>query len=485
MVTDVVQIVQPGDFEAERHFYPRVLNAQAHPLVRYFGTLNREQIVHRYCHLHPHARPEDIRSILETTTRHFRWGGADLLHCTDEDGVRHMVVIETNSSPSGQKSMTIRDEARESERYELLLRNSFLPMLKRRKLPEGGLAVLYDKNLMENSGYAAALATLTGEPVALVPWYLNDPDPPARFNQEQILEVRWPDGEWKPIRAAFRYVTQKPWNRIPPITRTAIFNPTLACLAGGRNKMLAAKAYDFYNAGKEDEGLRIQTPETFWDVAKGEVPFWVERLGGFAVVKVPYSNAGQGVFTITCPEELAAFMDQEFEYNRFIVQSLIGNVGWSSRSSLGRLYHVGTVPNKKGQIFVADIRFMVGNGPEGFYPIGMYARRARSPLTKTANEGTSSWDMLGTNLSVKKTDGGWDSESDRLLLMDARDFNRLGLGMDEIIDSYLQTVMSVIAIDDMAKSLVTQKKTFRRRFFRSINPDARLVEEICRHKEVV
>lgn len=41
---------------------------------------------------------------------------------------------------------------------------------------------------------------------------------------------------WERVRAAIRYVTQKPWNRIPPITRTLIYNPVLACLAGGRNK---------------------------------------------------------------------------------------------------------------------------------------------------------------------------------------------------------------------------------------------------------
>ena len=41
---------------------------------------------------------------------------------------------------------------------------------------------------------------------------------------------------WTPIRAALRYVTHKPWNRIPALTRTFMYNPVLACLAGGRNK---------------------------------------------------------------------------------------------------------------------------------------------------------------------------------------------------------------------------------------------------------
>ncbi len=125
---------------------------------------------------------------------------------------------------------------------------------------------------------------------------------------------------WEPVRAALRYVTQRPWTRLPPLTRTLVFNPVLACLAGGRNKMLAAKAYDIYNAEIAHTGLTIHTPETIWDVAKPEVPLWVGRMGGLAVVKVPYANAGQGVWTITHEKELHAFMSIEHRYDRFIVQ---------------------------------------------------------------------------------------------------------------------------------------------------------------------
>ena len=94
-------------------------------------------------------------------------------------------------------------------------------------------------------------------------------------------------------------MTQQPWNRIPPLTKTLIYNPVLICLAGGRNKLVASKAYDLYNASQISSGLKINTPETIWDVSQAEVPMWVQRMGGIAVVKVPYSNAGQGVYTIT------------------------------------------------------------------------------------------------------------------------------------------------------------------------------------------
>lgn len=471
------RMVQPGQFEPERHFYPRVLNAQVHPMVQHFFSLGPERIAKRYIHLHPEVDPEAVHRALAHRPKHFRWGGCDLFHVTTARGVRRIIVIETNSSPSGQKSMPFQSEVHGQEGYRTLLEQAFLPLLKRRGLPEGGLAVLYDKNYMETSGYAATLADLTGEAVHLVPFHHDDADPPARFTERGVLEVRTPEGEWTPIRAAFRYVTQRPWSRIPPVTRTAMLNPVAVCLAGGRNKMLAAKAYDLHNAALHASGLTIRVPETIWDVSKREVPLWVERMGGVAVVKVPYGNAGQGVYTITSQDELDAFMAGDFRYDRFIVQGLVGNFGWSSETSQGRFYHVGTVPNRRGNIYVADIRFMVGAGPDGFFPVAMYARRARSPLTEELSEGTASWDMLGTNLSVKQQQG-WATEPERLLLMDQRDFNRLGLGLDDLIEGYLQTVLSVTAIDEMAQRLVTQKKTFRRRAFASLNPDPRLADEI-------
>jgi hypothetical protein len=477
ITTEASVRIDPQSFEPERHFYPRVLNAQMHPLVQYFFQLGNERIAERFVHLHPEIDPAAVRSALAHETTYFRWGGTDLFHATTDQGIRRIMVIETNSCPSGQKSTPFSSDPNEQGGYRQLLQRAFLPLLKRRRMPEGDLAVLYDKNEMEASGYAAALADLTGEAVWLVPCYETTKDGPARFT-DGVLEVRDPDGHWHPVRAALRYVTQRPWNRIPPLTRTILFNPVIVCLAGGRNKLLAAKAYDIYNAELHAAGLAIHVPETIWDVTREEVPLWVQRMGGIAVVKVPYTNAGQGVFTITSTQELYAFMQRTFHYDRFIVQALIGNSGWSSQTVHGRLFHVGTVPNRRGAIYVSDVRFMVGVGEEGFFPVALYARRAHAPLTEELDPTRSSWEMLGTNLSVLHDDGAWSTESERLLLVDSRDFNRLGIGLDDLIEGYLQTVLAVTAIDRMAGQLITQKRTFRRRLFRSLNPDKSLLEEI-------
>lgn len=201
-------------------------------------------------------------------------------------------------------------------------------------------------------------------------------------------------------------------------------------------------------------------------------------MGGHAVIKVPYSNAGQGVYTIVTEDELDKFMELDFDYDLFIVQSLIGNSNWSSTTSAGKLYHVGTIPNHKNETFVADIRMMVSSTEEGIRPLCTYARRAEKPLIDNVNDGVNSWEMLGTNLSLKNEDGSWGSDTNRLLLMDRRDFNKLGIGLDDLIEAYIQTVLSMVAIDKMAQTLFNKQGKFKMRLFKSLNDDNGLLDEI-------
>jgi hypothetical protein len=305
-----VHIIQPGSYSAAESHYPRVVNAQLHPTVTQFFSLTRGQMVARYCQLHPEVSPGHLLAILRCSPRHFKWAGCDLFVCGP---TRRTLVVETNSCPSGQKSLPFRD-GDELNGYGRLIRSAFaslLPAAGSRGKEEGVYAVLYDKNEMEARGYAGALAEVTGEPVYLAEWFLTDPDPPLKWDAGARLHVRSAaaGGAWLPVKAALRYVTQKPWTRMPVVPATPLLNPLLPCLAGGRNKMLAAKAYDALNARLAAyTPLRLRTPLTLGDVGKAEVPSLVAKMGGCAVVKVPYGNAGQGVYTITCPAELSAFM---------------------------------------------------------------------------------------------------------------------------------------------------------------------------------
>ncbi|MDA9774392.1 hypothetical protein N9B82_05485 [Saprospiraceae bacterium] len=474
-----IEVVLPGTFSGENHWYPKALNATIHPMVNFFLNLSKDRILNRYCHLNPMVSREKLTEVLDYQCKYFLWGGADLINSTSAEGNRQMVVIENNSCPSGQKSMPLLDDNKEEGSYRLLIERTFKPMLNPKKgvtSIKGKLGLLYDKNMMETSGYAAVIADVFEEEVIYIPYFNGEPNDHIKVEKD-ILHVLQND-EWIPLRAVFRYVTQKPWNRIPLHCKTKVLNPIIACLAGGRNKMVAAKAYDIYNTELESFGLKINTPETIWDVSKEEIPLWVQKMGGQAVVKIPYSNAGQGVYTIINQEELDAFMELDIEYERFIVQSLIGNFNWSSTSSQGKYYHVGTIPTAKGQTYVTDLRLMVSSTNSGIRPLCVYSRRAEKPLADIIDSGLDSWSMLGTNLSVKEGANEWSSDTNRLMLMDRRDFNKLGIGLDDMIEGYIQTVLSTIAIDKMCKNLYNSKGRFRMKLFKSLNNDMTLLDEI-------
>jgi hypothetical protein len=87
--------------------------------------------------------------------------------------------------------------------------------------------------------------------------------------------------------------------------------------------------------------------------------------------------------------------------------------------------------------------------------------------------------MLGTNLSVKlEGANNWDTETGRLVLMDRKDFNKLGIGIDTLIDSYVQTVLCLIAIDKMCIQLLSADGSLNRELFASLCNDEKLLSEI-------
>lgn len=69
------RLVLTGEFEPEHHFYPRVLNAQIHPLVQSFLTLGNERIIARYTHLNPQVKAETLREVLSYKPKFFQWAG--------------------------------------------------------------------------------------------------------------------------------------------------------------------------------------------------------------------------------------------------------------------------------------------------------------------------------------------------------------------------------------------------------------------------
>ena len=109
-------------FDPHAHWYPRALNAQLHPMVSAFLSLGNERIAERYQHLNPSVDAAKLLALLHFECKHFLWSGADLFNVTNARGERQMVVIETNSCPSGQKSMPPTNMEAEDDGYHTLMR---------------------------------------------------------------------------------------------------------------------------------------------------------------------------------------------------------------------------------------------------------------------------------------------------------------------------------------------------------------------------
>ncbi|XP_035679313.1 uncharacterized protein LOC118417735 [Branchiostoma floridae] len=477
-------VVYPRDSRPFSFLHPVLQGSRLHPTVAEFLQLDKEQIVSRYCATHKDISPDAVREVLSYQPEHFRWAGADLFPCVTAAGRREMVVLEVNSCPCGQKYMPHGGTGMDSG-YHKLMGETFRDVIGGKcdaALRDAPIALVHDDSVFENGGYKLALADLTQEPVFVVESRIDQPPEKQTMRwTDGVMEVKDEEGQWHAIRAAFRYVTQKPWTRIPLTTKTVLLNPISCCLAGARNKLMAARAYEEFNKHQERSGLCIRTPRTFIGVTKEQLPAVVKTVGGKAVIKNPFSNSGHGIYTVTSQKELDEVLAQDLGYERFIVQSLIGHENWST----SQWHHAGTVPDKDGNRYVFDMRLMVHATPSGFRPTCSFSRRADRPLPDQVDDVTApSWNYLGTNLSLDDSLTAWEADADRqsdvdkLLTVDWEDFDKQGLGLDELVDGFVQTVMATTAIDKMCRSLTRPDGSFDLEKFDKLADDKKILSEI-------
>ena len=73
-VKNQIELIEPSTFEAEKHFYPKVLNSSLHPMVEYFFNMTRASIIERYVHLNPLIDKEYLDNLLHHSNKHFFLG---------------------------------------------------------------------------------------------------------------------------------------------------------------------------------------------------------------------------------------------------------------------------------------------------------------------------------------------------------------------------------------------------------------------------
>ncbi|CAG8646447.1 4156_t:CDS:2, partial [Ambispora gerdemannii] len=403
----------------------------------------------------------------------------DLFNDVDSSGKQHMIIIETNSTSAGLCQMPAVWSIDPMGIYKSVIESAFNDILEKADPLLGGLAVVHYTNVMESSGYAAALAEVAKEKVWLVTWKFDDPNPPLKW-LHQILYIRDANGEWHSIRACFRMGMKTPWIVYPLITRTLVMNPVVTCLAGGRNKMMASRAYELFNEELSGSGLTVKYPKTLCNLKKAEIPTQIKQMGGHAVIKSPYSSVGSGVYTITNSKELQNFLDEKHHYDNFLLQSLVGNISWYKTLQPEQYYITGSNPGVFEDNYLIDFRMVLSGCKKGFRPVCVYARRARTPLVEDYRDlsALNSWDMLGITLTVPDSTGKLIKEIDRLIPLDKKTFDQAKIDIDDLVDAYVQSFLATIAIDKMSSRLIRDDKEFNYALFKEMNPDPMLLREI-------
>ena len=461
-----------GSVDSGEFYYPPARSARLHPDVEWLMAASNADIVSEYSASRPWVDGPALLSLLSRPCQEFLLSGTDLFPVRDAvTGEARMMVLECNSCPSGQSSMPcVRSSPPTSpgqhNGYVRVIQHTFAPLLPALKA-QGYLAVVFDKNEVEARAYAAAMAHLCQEEVLLVPFHREGLGRDFRWSADEQLQVYVPEApepHWLPVRAAFRYVTKQPHNRFPVVSNgrlqkeaTLVVNPIVACLAGGRNKSMGAKAFSSMNRELKAQGvgLDVLTPLTLYDVPWAELRDIVTAMGYRAVVKVPYSNCGQGVFTIVNRAEMETFLSVPHRYERYVVQSVVGSAEWPIDPVLPSSWsHRCAVV--KGRPYVFDVRSLVISTPQGFKPLAMAVRRAGTPLEGALDLIKDSFPMLATNLTevagklTLQVHCTANADISRLHLMD-EDYQRvLGLTRSDLLDTYVQSCLATLAIDRLA-----------------------------------
>jgi hypothetical protein len=405
----------------------------------------------------------NIMNLLDYKPKYFFNAGSDLMKVTQNNETK-MLVIEVNSVATGSMCFPTRDVDHYNQ-YEYIIENSFIPLVKDIPTEIGVLAMLNDATYLEAHTYSAVISRLMNESVYLIN-LADDRHYNNYFRFNDYLEVNI-NSVWTKIRACYKYVQTKPWLKLPVQSKTFIYNSLLGCLAGGRNKAIASLAYNNLNDELSSQGLKINHPATFINLTKeGVLKQYQERC--FGVAKGLYGNGGHDIFFLTSEKDIDYFKEHSTDFTKYIFQDLVGLKSWFKTNCDGRYFHVGTIwPDRK----VFDLRMCVAYTKNGFRPSAMVARTTKEVLNDNYDEISSFKNVLLTNV------GDELGHTNQIVILDDFGFKRLGIGIDDLIDGFIQTVLASVAIDKMACKLMEQG-TFNFDLFFQLNNDCVLYDEL-------
>jgi len=284
--------------------------------------------------------------------------------------------------------------------------------------------------------------------------------------------------KWVPIRACFRTLSAAPWIRIPVSNnlKTFMYPHPITCLTTGKNKLLANYAYEQFNEKYRGFGLEIKTPRTVSGVEKKDIREIIKQEFGFrAIIKTPYDGHGRGIYVVRDEADVDKFLALDSSrYNLFLVQDLIGFETDICKDNPSRYTHVGYVGPDHSK-YAYSLRMIVTDSPTGYKLICICGARASMPFYRGRADVVDEQSDLSyiTNIVPKELEG-----MERDIPASEDGVKRMGFTVDNVVDAYLQSVMCMLAIDQVCQNLFREDGCLDLELLKKLCPDPQLLSEV-------
>lgn len=136
-------------------------------------------------------------------------------------------------------------------------------------------------------------------------------------------------------------------------------------------------------------------------------------------------------------------------------------------------------------MYAYSFRIVACNSPTGFKMITICCARAPAPFAKNGEAAEIAPNALLNKIrTVHENDvyitniGPNPNGEERSFYVDDAGMKGMGIGMDDVIDGFMQTVYSIHAIDNMCKKLTMEDGELNMQLLTELNPDPQLLAEV-------
>jgi hypothetical protein len=398
---------------------------------------DKETIIECYLNNIGKNSRETLRYIMNERSRHFILAGVDLMAVENrETGERDFLLLEINSAPGFIYCTPENDAAEYGYKRLIHLLLDHTP----KDQWDGIVHFSEGKVPVEDRGFFHYYREILKRDVNILgPRDLEK----LSLNRENQLEYRG-----RPITGAIRYIHKDPWNYLAPSVKGTFINSTKVDLCGGRDKLMAERAFD--SCIVHNKKIVLSRPECFTAHTREELEHIILSKEFPLVVKKRFLNSGIGIYFILNKDlsVLKELSDKDFP---IVVQQMIIAPGTGINSDFPWEQKGVCIEGKR---YAYDLRVVVASGPDGYKPLMVYGRRGRRPFSdlKNCGHGTEIFDDIFKVNIAKKKGSDFVFESNRLILPTDEGWEMLGITESELMAAYMESILSLYAADRFCDS---------------------------------